>query len=257
MSATRQGPGHVGDHERPAVRAIVFDFDGVILDSEEPEFLAWQEIWSQAGQELPWEQWGLCIGAGYSATTFDPFAELVRRTGLDLNEDELRAKKRARARELTVARPPLAGVVAWLEEAAGAGLGLAVASSSPRDWVEVHLQRLGLARYLPVISSFDDCGAKKPDPASYLLACQLLGVAPAQALAVEDSRNGLVAAKAAGLRCVVVPNVMTADMDFSAADLVVASLADAGPLEVLERLGLVAGGTQLAPSGPEGRAGPG
>jgi len=218
------------------VAAIVFDFDGVVLDSEEPDFLAWQEIWLERGQDLPLEEWAACIGTGQGQHSFDPFAELVRRSGLDMDEPEVRERKRARAAELTVARPPLAGVVAWLEEATEAGLALAVATSSPRDWVETHLARLGLAGYFSALACFDDCGAKKPDPASYLLACRQLGVAPPAALAVEDSSNGLLAAKAAGLRCVVVPNVMTAHMDFSSADLVLGSLEEAGPLEVIERL---------------------
>jgi HAD superfamily hydrolase (TIGR01509 family) len=228
------------------VRAVVFDFDGVVLDSEEPDFLAWREIWSERGQELPLEEWAACIGTGQNQDSFDPFAELVRRTGLEIDEPEVRARKRARAAELTVVRPPLAGVVAWLEEATGAGLGLAVASSSPRDWIETHLARLGLAGYFSAVASFDDCGAKKPDPASYLLACRQLEVAPSAALAVEDSRNGLLAAKAAGLRCLVVPNVMTAHMDFSEADLVMASLEEAGPLEVIERLSPRLSGSEAA-----------
>jgi len=218
------------------IEAIVFDFDGVVLDSEEPDFLAWREIWAESGQDLALEEWAACIGTGQGSHSFDPFAELVRRTGLEMSEDELRARKRARAAELIKERPTMPGVVGWLEEAAGAGLGIAVASSSPRDWIEQYLSVLGLESYFDVIASFDDCGSKKPDPASYLLACKQLGVVPGAALAVEDSRNGLLAAKAAGLRCLVVPNVMTAHMDFAEADLIIASLADAGPLEVTERM---------------------
>jgi HAD superfamily hydrolase (TIGR01509 family) len=221
---------------KPAVQAVVFDFDGVVLDSEEPDYLAWQKIWSELGQDLPLEQYSACIGTGYGRATFEPFAELVRRTGEDLDEAKVTERVRALAAELTAGRPPFPGVVAWLEEAARAGLGIAVASSSPRQWVESHSARLGLSQYLTVISAFDDCGTKKPDPASYLLACDQLGVTPSQALAVEDSGNGLAAARAAGLFCVVVPNVMTAHMDFAEADLVLGSLTEAGPLEVITRL---------------------
>jgi len=225
-----------GEGARPAVAAIVFDFDGVILDSEEPEFLAWQEIWAEAGLELSVDEWGACIGGGCAATTFDPYAELVKRAAGPLAEDQLRARKRARANQLLLARPALAGVRAWLEEATEAGFGLAVASSSPRRWVEPHLERLGLSHYFGALSCSDDCGAQKPDPASYVLACRLLGVAPAEALAVEDSLNGLRAARAAGARCLVVPNAMTAHMDFSEADMVLTSLEEAGPVEVAGRL---------------------
>jgi HAD superfamily hydrolase (TIGR01509 family) len=219
------------------IAAIVFDLDGVVLDSEEPEFLAWRTIWSEHDRELHLEEWAKCIGTGQGPTTFDPYAELVRHTGLQVGEPEVRARSQALAAELTAGRPALPGVVRWLDEAAAAGLGLAMASSSPREWVVRHLARLGLSEQFGVIASFDDCGAKKPDPASYLLACSQLGVKPQQALAVEDSRPGLMAAKAAGLSCVVVPNVMTAHMDFTGADLMLGSLDEAGPLEVIERLG--------------------
>ena len=116
------------------------------------------------------------------------------------------------------------------------GVG-AVAEGGQPVFDDEILARLGLTEQFGVIASFDDCGAKKPDPASYLLACRQLGVAPERALAVEDSRHGMMAAKAAGLSCVVVPNVMTAHMDFTGADLVLGSLEEAGPLEVIERLG--------------------
>lgn len=228
------------------MRAIVFDFDGVVLDSEEPEFLAWQQIWAEHGLELRLEEWALCIGTGQRADTFDAFAELVRRSGLVPDEAEIQQKRRMVAHALTVARPPMAGVVAWLEEAARAGLAVAIASSAPRDWIEPHLERLGLSHHFPVISSCDDCGAKKPDPACYFFACRALGTSPTDALAVEDSRNGLLAAKAAGLACVVVPHKMTAHMDFSEADLVLSSLDDAGPVEVVELVERA----RAAPPGP-------
>lgn len=217
------------------VDAVVFDFDGVVLDSEEPEFLAWQAIWAEHGQELDLVRWSECIGTGQELATFDPYAELARLTPLSHSREQLKGRSRALAAEALAGRPPLAGVQRWLDEAGRAGLSVAMASSSSRGWVVGHLERLGLAHRFPVVACYDDCGAKKPDPASYLLACRTLGVAPGRALAVEDSRNGMLAAKAAGLLCVVVPNAMTAHMDFSEADLVLTSLEDCGPLEAAGR----------------------
>ena len=112
----------------------------------------------------------------------------------------------------------------WITEAQSMGLGIAVASSSPGRWVHQHLERLGLIGHLPIIICFDDCGTAKPDPAVYLLACKALGLPASEALAVEDSRNGLLAAKAAGLWCVAVPTRATAHMDFSEADFLLGSL---------------------------------
>jgi len=220
-------------------RGIVFDFDGVLVDTEQPEYLAWKQLWAGYGHELPLEDWSACIGAGMGAATFDPVGALARLTGRDdLVADELHAQAKLLASEVQSQLPVMPGVAAWLDAAQGAGIPVAIASSSPRRWVVSHLARLGLTGRFPVIASFDDCGAKKPDPASYALACGALGATPACSVAVEDSLNGLLAAKAAGMRCVVVPNVMTAHMDFAGADLVLGSLAEIGPLAVMERLGL-------------------
>lgn len=207
-----------------AFRAVVFDFDGVILETEEPEYLAWREIWECHGQALALETWADCIGTYQDDATFHPFHDLVRRSGLNLDEADLRARVHDRIAELLGGAGPQEGVVEWVNEARCSDMGVAIASSSPRSWVERHLARLGLAGLFQVLACSDDCGAVKPDPASYLLACERLGVAPSEALAVEDSRNGLMAAKAAGLECVVVPTKMTMHMDFTGADLVVPSL---------------------------------
>jgi HAD superfamily hydrolase (TIGR01509 family) len=208
-----------------AIGAVVFDFDGVILDTEEPDYLAWREIWGSYGQDLVLEEWALCIGTAPGPSTFHPFDELVRRSGLDLSE--LRARKRQIAAHLVAGRPVLPGVMDWLDGAGTYGLGVAIASSSPRSWIDEHLSRLGLLPRFPVIACFDDCGVTKPDPASYLLACGRLGVRPSEALAVEDSVHGVAAAKSAGLACVAVPTPMTAHFDFGQADLTLPSLSSA------------------------------
>ncbi len=215
--------------DRP-VDAVVFDFDGVLLDTEEPEYLAWRAIWAEHGVELDLVSWSACIGTAQGPTTFDPYAELCRHVRPAQSQDDIVARRRRLAAELVAGRPPMAGVLEWLDEAQREGVAVAVASSSPRSWVEGHLERIGLRDRFGILACYDDCGAKKPDPASYLLACRALGVAPERALAVEDSRNGLLAAKAAGLGCVVVPNKMTAHMDLSEADLRLSSLGELGLL---------------------------
>jgi HAD superfamily hydrolase (TIGR01509 family) len=222
---------------RLTIRAIVFDFDGVIVETEEADYLSWREIWARFGLELALDQWAPSIGTRQSVATFSAFGDLSRLTGLPLSESEIQAEQRRVATELLAGTQALAGVLDWLEEASTAGMAVAIASSSSRRWVEGHLRRLGLEKWFPVLSCFDDCGAAKPDPASYRLACSRLGVAPSEAMAIEDSRNGLAAAKAAGLKCVVVPTVMTATMDFTPADLVLGSLQEATLAQVLDYLG--------------------
>src|SRR4029077_8978660 len=118
------------------------------------------------------------------------------------------------------------GVRAWLDEAIEAGLGIAIASSSPDDWVLGHLDRLGLRMHFDHVMCAGNGRPAKPAPDTYAAACAALGVRPHRALAVEDSAHGVTAAKGAGLACVVVPNALTASLDLSAADLRLESLAD-------------------------------
>ena len=219
-----------------AIEAIVFDFDGVIVETEEPSYLAWRQVWASYGQDLRLDEWAGCIGTSQRDDTFHPFEELVRRTGRQLREADVRAHKQRLAATQAALTPLSAGVVDWLDEAAEAGIAVGIASSSPRTWITENLERVGLGARFPVIACFDDCGVTKPDPASYLLACGLLGVRPARALAVEDSAHGIRAAKQAGLACVAVPTAMTAHMDFDVADLVIGSLGDTSLAAVLRTL---------------------
>ena len=215
----------------------MFDFDGLILDTEEPEFLAWRQVWAEEGVELTLDEWGAAIGTVPEQSGFHPGTELVNRTGRVLDQEELHSRARALNAAAVAAKAVSPGALSWAQEAARMGLGVGIASTSTRSWIEGHLQRLDVSAWWPMVSCFDDCGVAKPDPASYLLACELLEVDPGSALALEDSRNGLLAAKAAGLTCVVVPSAMTAHMDFSEADLLVSSLSEVSLAEVLDRIG--------------------
>ncbi|HXW81831.1 MAG TPA: HAD-IA family hydrolase [Acidimicrobiales bacterium] len=217
-----------------SIKAVVFDFDGVIVETEEADYLAWREIWARYGLELRLDEWTLCIGTRQSAATFSAFEDLRRLTGLPLREAEIQGEQRAITTRLLAGTQPLGGVLDWLDAAGAASLPAAIASSSSRSWVTGHLRRVGLETRFSAIACFDDCGAAKPNPAPYLLACERLGVEPSEAMAIEDSRNGLVAAKAAGLTCVVVPTLMTANMIFTEADLVLGSLQDATLSQVLD-----------------------
>jgi HAD superfamily hydrolase (TIGR01509 family) len=211
------------------IRALVFDFDGLILETETPAYESWAEIFREHGHELPLDRWHDYIG---SDTGFDPAGHLAALVGEGFDRDATQRRRDARKNELVEALEVMVGVHDYIADARRLGLHLAVASSSSRAWVLGHLQRLGIEAHWDVVRCREDVARTKPAPDLYLAAVDALGVAPREAVAFEDSVNGIAAAKGAGLLCVAVPNALTAGMDLSQADLRLASLAET-PLERL------------------------
>jgi HAD superfamily hydrolase (TIGR01509 family) len=215
-------------------RALFFDFDGLILDTEVPEYRAWQEVYATHGVELPRAEWTAIIGVRVG--TFDPYARLEELVGHPVDRAAVRATRRARFEELMAAQTVLPGVTAYLDDAVRLGLRVAVVSSSSRQWITRYLAQVGLADRFEAILCADDVADVKPSPELYLKALATVGVTCDAAVALEDSPNGIAAAVAAGIRCVAVPNGMTADLDLSAAHLRILSLAEVRLEEVLERV---------------------
>jgi len=211
------------------IRALIFDFDGLILETETPSYQAWADVYREHGHELPMDLWHASIG---SDEGFDPAGHLAALVGDGFDLAGTQARRRARTNELIIALEVMAGVREYVADAKRLGLLLAVASSSPRAWVLGHLARLHLDTEWDAVRTSDDVARTKPAPDLYLAAVDALGVAPDEAVAFEDSMNGIAAAKAAGLRCVAVPNALTSGMDLSRADIQLDSLAQT-PLEAL------------------------
>ena len=216
-------------------RAIVFDFDGLIVDTEQPIYEAYSTLFAELGATLPLSVWQEVIGRG--AGTEAAFVHLESSIGREVDRDAMIAEARARRWEGTLTLPPREGVAELIAEAKEAGLTLAVASSSSFAWVNGHLDRLGLLPSFDAVCTRDDVVDTKPDPAVYCLALERLGVEPCDAFAIEDSPNGVTAAKAAGLRCVAAPNPLTAGMDLRHADCVLPSLAGVSLAEVVAGAG--------------------
>jgi HAD superfamily hydrolase (TIGR01509 family) len=206
------------------IRAVVFDFDGLILDTEAPEFQTWQEIYQTHGCELLLEVWA--TGLGTSADAFDPYTHLEGQAGCPLDREAIQQRRRQRYLELLGANSALPGVREYIAEAKRLGLRLGVASSSSREWVVGHLTELGLSAYFDCIKCRDDVTRVKPDPALYQAVVETFALQPHQVIALEDSPNGITAAKRAGLFCVAVPNPLTRQLSLAHADLRINSLAD-------------------------------
>jgi HAD superfamily hydrolase (TIGR01509 family) len=217
------------------IKAFVFDFDGLILDTEEPVYRSWLEVYQAHGQELPFDRWIQIVGS--STATFDPKGHLEQRLGRALAQEVL-DRRIERRTALVRAQPILPGVVELIDSAREAGLRVGVASSSTRQWVNGHLERLGILERFDCVRCRDDVALVKPAPDLYLAVVECLGVAPSEAVAIEDSPNGIAAAKAAGLRCVAVPNVITGGLDLSHADVILPTLEGATPAGLVRKIGL-------------------
>ena len=217
------------------VKALVFDFDGLILDTEGPIYRSWLEVYQAHGQDLPFDRWIQIVGSSNAA--FDPRGHLEERLGHSLTQQVLDHRV-ARRTQLVLAQPLMPGVVELLEAARDAGLRVGVASSSTCEWVRGHLDRLGILDRFDCVRCRDEVPHVKPAPDLYLAVAACLGVEPAEAVALEDSPNGVTAAKAAGMWCVAIPNPITEGLDLSQADAVLPSLAGWAPAGLARKIGL-------------------
>jgi HAD superfamily hydrolase (TIGR01509 family) len=217
------------------VELLIFDFDGLIIDTETPDLESWREIFAEFGCDLPLDVWAHCIGA--APNVFDPCAYLEKLLGRPVDRDQILARRRRRYYDLVERQPVLPGVSQYLEDAPRLGLRCTVASSAPRAWVAGHLERLNLLDQFCCIKCSDEIPMAKPHPALFLAVLEATGVPAPRAVALEDSPNGIAAAGAAGIFCVAVPNPVTASLGLDGADLLVKSLEEVPLAELVTRLG--------------------
>ncbi len=206
------------------IRALIFDFDGLMVDTESPAYESWLEIYREYNCEFPFARWSTVLGG--SGAEFDPCAYLAEQTGQVLDHDALRARRWQRKLDLTAIQPLLPGVMTYVHEAKRLGLKVAVASSSSRKWVVGHLDRLAFSDQFDTIICADDVTHVKPAPDIYLAAVAALKVQPQDTIAFEDAPNGLLAAKRAGVFSVAVPNPLTGQLPLDHADMRLTSLEE-------------------------------
>lgn len=217
------------------LKAVFFDFDGLIVDTETHEYEAWKSLFDRHGAELPLDDWSICIGT--TDHHFDAVGYLEVRAGRPLDRSSLLSEHRELYYAGAFAANLMEGFLDRYEEAGRLGLLRAVVSSSTSDWVGRHLEARGLTGGFDLIQTSDDVRRTKPDPELYLTALGKLGLSPREAVAFEDSDHGVRAARAAGIQTYAVPNSVTRQFAFQEADGVLSSLADLRLADLMEDSG--------------------
>jgi HAD superfamily hydrolase (TIGR01509 family) len=208
------------------IQALIFDFDGLLVDTETPAFESWRQLYAEYGHDLALELWQGALGTSHGFDAADHLAQLA--TG-PIDRAELLARRQAVKHALSAAQPLLPGAREILAQAHELRLPCAVASSSSREWVVGWLRQHGIEDQFACIRTADDVRLTKPAPDLFLSAAACLGLPPERCLVFEDSANGILAARAAGMPCVAVPGAITRQLALPSADLLIDSL-DAMPL---------------------------
>ena len=222
------------------VRAFLFDFDGLILDTETASRAGWQWLYRELGHELPPDKWQLMVG---TVDGWDIWGHLEELVGEPLDRPHWNERRFAHELSLLEAEELRPGISDYLAYAEREGLRRAIVSSASRGWIDRHLARLEReVGWDAIVTADHDPDRAKPRPTLYLEALDELGVEAGEAIAFEDSPNGANAARAAGIFVVGIPNSVTADMGLdAAADLVLDSLADVKPAALVSQFSTVGG----------------
>jgi HAD superfamily hydrolase (TIGR01509 family) len=226
------------------IRAVLFDFDGLIVDTELPTYTSWRDTYAEFGVDLALEDYLPAVGTGTSTSSadggFDAIAHLERLTGKRIDRAVVVERRSRQKLELCASARLLPGVLERLAEAAALGLRTAIVTRNSEDWVTGHSSRLGIEHpWDTVVCANETPEMDKAD--LYRRALAELGVTSDESIAIEDSRPGVEAAKAAGLYCVAVPNEITRGASFAAADRVCASLEELSLAELVHTIGTAGG----------------
>jgi HAD superfamily hydrolase (TIGR01509 family) len=215
------------------IQALLFDFDGLLMDTESPEVEIWRQIYAGHGVDFPLATWIERV-VGSTDDNFDPARHLADLTGKPLDPPAIRQEARRLRLEVQARLPALPGVHAMIAAAARRHLRQAIVSSSPHWWVDGYLKQLEITSFFEHVICREDAARVKPAPDLYLKAIERLRLLPEACLAFEDSPNGVRAAQAAGLRVVGVPNPITAHAGALPADLRLGSLNEMSLEEILD-----------------------
>ena len=215
------------------IKGVIFDFDGLIVDTETTWYEAFREVFWESHQiELDLVRYSECIGTG-NDVLYRYFREIA---GNSVNCELLEDLAAVRYENMMKAPVLREGVKEYLAEAKQKNLKIAIASSSAKQWVQTYLEQLNILDYFEVINTKDDVSNIKPDPELYCKTLIDLGLSAQEAIVFEDSVNGLSAAKQAGIRCVIVPNNVTRNLRFENFDDRIDSMGDISLGELLKKI---------------------
>ncbi len=204
--------------------AVLFDFDGIIIDSEWPIFESWHRVFAANGHELAVETYVQCIGSDFD--TWSPEKYLEELTGKTFDWPAINAQRQVELEADLVDVETLSGVRESFQAILNAGKKLAVVSSSSHRWVDKWLEKLDLISSVHEVVCRGDAPKIKPAPDLYLEAVRRFNLPASECLVIEDSLNGIKAGKAAGCMTVAVPSRLTSVLDFSTSDSVISDLIE-------------------------------
>jgi putative hydrolase of the HAD superfamily len=217
------------------IKALIFDCDGLLIDTETPWYIAFREVYREHQVDIPLEMYAQCIGNSDFAqfNPYDYLEECIKR-----KVDRKVIDKRVQEIHTSIMKDQklLPGVENYLKRAKELGLKIGLASSSRRAWVEEHTKAHHIYHFFDTIHTKDEVEHVKPHPELYLQSIQALGIEKHEVIAFEDSLNGLKAAKEAGIKCVIVPNEVTACLPFDNYDVKLSSMLDLELDEVLKKV---------------------
>lgn len=207
------------------IKAVIFDMDGVLVDSEPIYFEVERSSFAHFGAPMTEEEHHTYVGV----TLESMWRQVMDRHQLTCTLEEALSYHRKNVMQTITSHEGLVaidGLERWLDWLQEKGIPIAVASSSPRSLIDLIMEKTGLDRYFDIRISGEEVPQGKPAPDIFLHATELLGQAPAHCIVIEDSRNGVHAAKSAGMRCIGLHNPGSGQQDLSRADHCIFSYDD-------------------------------
>jgi len=206
------------------MKAVIFDMDGVIIDSEPIHFEVDLQTIGELGGNISKEGLEKYVGT----TNEYMYTDIKQKFNISKSLDEIISYKveLTKKRIIELELEPIEGIRELLKELKRKNINTAIASSSPRDFIELVVSKFKIENYIEYIISGEEVDNGKPDPAIYIETAKKLRLSPEECTVIEDSRNGVLAAKAAGMRCIGFQNVNSGNQDLSNADIIVHSITE-------------------------------